>query len=474
MNDPIYDINSIKNITTFHKVIKESISEEGDKYDSNNIKVLYNEIGSGYHTVWMYYRNKYEFIIKCNLDGTGKWIVTAKQSKDLMSSYLKRFCFKVMTEKLKYDEKDNIYENESFGKFIYNKKYLKKYNKTIVFKYIEGLELGLNVFKHIYAILCPNILDNQSLKFYDSSDKYSIDIPIADQNFDLETKYNKNNFIHYVAENDNRPISVFRLKLHTKHDNLKLEFYKNAILNYNKDFWVYTLWYLESEYDYVDISLENFEIHEKYIIREIEKYGDTFDKSKLIDVYQMENNDGDEVRWMYYKNTKEFIIECNISNNQFNCCHVDTVKLTGNENNNIYGNTNPDTFMLNTMCIRKTNKNIIFKIVKEICLPLNVLKLYYPLLMTGKDDCVLKHYNSGLDLKEHIYDCICCTKTNTKFIKFNSLDADLTYFVTMNNNDPLVVFQTDNTDNNDIICYKSSYILGDNSDSGSCFICYTE
>jgi len=188
MNNPIYDISSIKNIATFHKVIKESIAEEDDKYDSNNIKVIYDEVGSGYHTVWMYYRNRYEFIIKCNLDDTGKWIVTAKQSKDLMSSYLKRFCFRVMTEKLKYDDEDNIYEDESFGKFIYNKKYLKKYNKTIVFKYIEGLELSLNVFKHIYAILCPNISNNQSLQFYDSFDKYFIDIPIDDQSFDASNK----------------------------------------------------------------------------------------------------------------------------------------------------------------------------------------------------------------------------------------------------------------------------------------------
>lgn len=34
----------------------------------------------------------------------------------------------------------------------------------------------------------------------------------------------------------------------------------------------------------------------------------------------------------------------------------------------------------------------------------------------------------------------------------------LTYFVATNNNDPLVVYQTDIIDNNDFKCYKTAYI----------------
>jgi len=489
MNNSTYDINSIGNIKLFHKVIHESIADEDDNYIPVKLKVIFNENTKNNHTIWMYYKNKYEFIIKCDLDNSGDWIVIKKQPKELMSSYLKRFCFKVITEKLKYNKNDNMCDNESWGKFIYNKAYLKKYNKSIVFKYIEGLQINNIVFKHIYSILCPVVSENQTLKFYKSPEEYEINIPQNDKCFDdVHNLQKKNKFIYYAAENNNKPVAVFRLNLFTEHTESQIEFYKSAILNHNKDFWLYALWYLEGEYDYVDASkfteFGGFCKYEDYMAEFIQSYGDTFDKSKLIDMYENTTNDNDKINWMYYKNNKEFIITIKQKNKlksnvmfemesfDINCHCVEAIKLTGNEHNNIYGNISNNNFLLNTICIKKSNKNLIFKIIKDINVPLNIFKLYYPLLMIGNDECGVHYYKNGSALKNEIYDCICCTKSNTKFINFNSLNDNLSYFVVMNSNDPLAVLKLDTI--NEYDTYKSSYVSSSNSTNNICIICYTE
>jgi hypothetical protein len=413
--------------------------------------------------------------------------VAKKQSKELMSSYLKRFCFRVMTEKLKCNQNDNIRDDESWGKFIYDKAYLKKHNKHIVFKYIEGLKLNLNVFKHIYNILCPVISNDQSLKFYNYANEYKINVS-EDENYELVHLRNKMG--HYVAKINDKSIAVFNFQLYTNHNESQMEFYKSAILNHNKDYWLYTLWYLEGEYDYVDTSVGEFYTYENDMIESIESYGDTFDKSKLVEIYE-KNDNNNKIKWMYYKNNKEFIIVANYDQKKvkINYYYVDTLKLTGNVDNNIYDNVCEISFLPNTMCIKKSNKNIIFKII-HVNLPINVFKLYYPLLMVGNDDCVLKHYKSGSDLKNHIYDCMCCTKSNTKFINFNSLADKSAYFVAMNNNDPLAVLEIDNANNYEFDSskssyislvnngvydsYKSSYISSINNANNMCIICYTE
>jgi hypothetical protein len=232
-------------------------------------------------------------------------------------------------------------------------------------------------------------------------------------------------------------------------------------------------------YDYVDNTFDDFNEFEKIMINFIESHGDSYHKSKLIDICDVAISHSIN-RWMYYKNEKEFIFEYDRLEdieNFDNCYYVDTIKITPNEDENEYGEIDAKSFVCNNACLKKYNKNVIFKMIKNINIPFDVFKMIYPLLIPHTN-CELVCYKNYTDMMDKIYECICCTKSNTKFIKFKTIDEFDEYnvcYVVMDN-DPLVVFKDVIGDFQLGDCavenYKSAIL--NRGDASSCIMCYTQ